>query len=228
MRTETNKNSLRFNRNPMNFIQSSQKKRGLRIGYMEATLQGFYLNSLETGTNIDQISDYLLNKFNCKDADSASETFLFFTNEGYRTSYAILLPYLISMDNLEEFENIIRERFFGIERFIQQGKNLYNFLQYIDKRKEPIVWINDLERGIIGWDMGQLVGLIRAAREKEYITKEHAWKYIEKAGKLCSEVLYTHEQIDKSFLIGQAMKSDKIQDWEQLISCYSLLRQLQE
>ena len=219
---------LRFNRKPTRLIHSIPKKAGLRIGYMEAVLQDFYVNSLETGTSPETISNYLLNKFNCKDAESTNESFLFLLNEGYRTSYAILLPYLISTENFEEFETIIRERFFGIERFIQEGKNLYNFLLYIKQRQEPIVWINDLERGIIGWDMGQLIGLVRAAKEKEYITKEQAWKYIEKAGKLCSDTLETTEQIDKSFLIGQAMKSDKIQDWEQLILCYSLLRELKE
>ena len=35
---------------------------------------------------------------------------------------------------------------------------------------------------------------------------------------------YTPEEIDKSFLIGGAMKSNKIEDWEELILCYSLLR----
>ena len=44
------------------------------------------------------------------------------------------------------------------------------------------------------------------------------------ASTLCSEILRTPEEIDKSFLIGGAMKSNKIEDWEELILCYSLLR----
>ena len=87
-----------------------------------------------------------------------------------------------------------------------------------------IVWINDLERGVIGWDMAQVVGLARAAKDCGYITKEQAWEYIEQASTLCSEILRTPEEIDKSFLIGGAMKSNKIEDWEELILCYSLLR----
>ena len=41
--------TLRFNHNPLNLILGAEKKKGLRIGYMEAGLQGFYLNSMETG-----------------------------------------------------------------------------------------------------------------------------------------------------------------------------------
>lgn len=228
MKTEPNRKALQFNRNPMNLTLSSKKKAGLRIGYMESAMRGFYLNSLETGAGHEEISTYLLDKFNCKDADSSCQSFQFLLNEGDRTSYAILLPYLLSTENLNEFETIIRERFFGIERFIQQGKNLYNFLEYIGKRNEPIVWINDLEKGIIGWDMGQLVGLVRAAREKGYIDKKQAWEYIEEGRILCAEHLSTPEQIDKSYLIGQAMKSSKTEDWEYLILYYSLIRHSRE
>lgn len=228
METEFSMKTLQINRNPMNLALTAKKKAGLRIGYMESALRGFYLNSLETGSGHEEISTYLLDKFNCKDANSSCESFQFLLNEGDRTSYAILLPYLLSAENLIEFEKIIRERFFGIERFIQQGKNLYNFLEYIDKRNEPVVWLNDLEKGIIGWDMGQLVGLVRAATEKKYIKKKEAWEYIEQGRILCAESLYTPEQIDKSYLIGQAMKSSKIEDWEHLILYYSLVRRAKE
>lgn len=35
--------NLRFNHNPLNLILGTRKKQGLRIGYMEAALDGFYL-----------------------------------------------------------------------------------------------------------------------------------------------------------------------------------------
>ena len=176
--------NLRFNHNPLNLILGTRKKQGLRIGYMEAALDGFYLNCMETGVHPEKLSKLL------------SDT-----------------------ENLNQFENTIRERFYGVDRFIQQGRNLYKFKEYIEERGEPIVWINDLERGVIGWDMAQVVGLARAAKDCGYITKEQAWEYIEQASTLCSEILRTPEEIDKSFLIGGAMKSNKIEDWEELILC---------
>ena len=92
-----------------------------------------------------------------------------------------------------------------------------------EERRDPIIWINDLEKGIIGWDMGLLVSLARASQACGHITKEKAWDYIEQAAKLCSLDLHTAEEIDKSFLLGKAMKSEKIEDWDRLLLCYSLL-----
>lgn len=53
--------------------------------------------------------------------------------------------------------------------------------------------------------------------------QKKAWDYIEQADKLCSLDLHTAEEIDKSFLLGKAMKSEKIEDWDRLLLCYSLL-----
>ena len=215
--------TLRFNHNPLNLILGAEKKKGLRIGYMEAGLQGFYLNSMETGIHPQKLSKLLTEEFHCTDNESATGLFQFLINEGDRVSYQIMLPYLLSTENINEFENIIQKRFFGVERFIRQGKNLYKFVKYTEERRDPIIWINDLEKGIIGWDMGLLVSLARASQACGHITKEKAWDYIEQAAKLCSLDLHTAEEIDKSFLLGKAMKSGKIEDWDRLLSCYSLL-----
>ena len=42
--------ALRINRNPLNLVLGTKRKLGLRIGYMEAALKGFYLNSIEKET----------------------------------------------------------------------------------------------------------------------------------------------------------------------------------
>ena len=190
---------------------------------MEAGLQGFYLNSMETGVHPQKLSRLLAEEFHCTDTESVTGVFQFLINEGDRVSYQIMLPYLLSTENINEFESIIQKRFFGVERFIQQGKNLYRFVKYTEERRDPIIWINDLEKGIIGWDMGLLVSLARASQTCGHISKEQAWKYIEQAAQLCSLDLHTAEEIDKSFLLGKAMKSGKIEDWDRLLSCYSLL-----
>ena len=170
--------NLRFNHNPLNLILGTRKKQGLRIGYMEAALDGFYLNCMETGVHPEKLSKLLSDKFHCTDAISSCQLFLFLINEGDRASYSIMVPYLLSTENLNQFENTIRERFYGVDRFIQQGRNLYKFKEYIEERGEPIVWINDLERGVIGWDIAQVVGLARAAKDCGYITKEQAWEWL--------------------------------------------------
>lgn len=215
--------TLRINHNPLNLILNAKRKQGLRIGYMQAILENFCLNSIETGVPQQKVISLLANKYNCTDSNSTYSLIEFLINEGDRISYAIQTPYLLSTDNLNEFEKIIRERFFGVERFVQQGKNLYNFVKYAEERRDPIIWLNDLERGIIGCDMGLLVTVARAAHESGYISREEAWEYIEQANTSCANILRTPEEIDKSCLIGRAIKADTIEEWEQLILCYSLL-----
>lgn len=220
---ETHMRTVRFNPNPLNLFLGNERKKGLRIGYMEATLNGFYINSMDTGVHPQKLSRLLSEDFHCTDTESVTGLFQFLINEGDRISYQIMLPYLLSTSNICEFEEIIHKRFFGVERFVQQGKNLYKFVKYTEERRDPIIWINDLERGVIGWDMGLLVGLVRAALGSGYITKEEAWEYIGQASALCAENLRTPEEIDKSYLLGRAMKSGRIEDWDRSLTCYSLL-----
>ena len=215
--------ALRINRNPLNLVLGTKRKLGLRIGYMEAALKGFYLNSIETGVHPQKLTRLLSEEFHCVDTESTNGLLQFLTNEGDRVPYQIMLPYLLSSDNINEFETIIHKRFFGVERFVRQGNNLYRFVKYTEERRDPIIWINDLERGIDAWDMGILVNLARAAYEIGYITKGQAWVHFEQAGILCSEILRSPEEIDKSFLLGRAMQSEKIEDWDRLLSCYLLL-----
>ena len=220
---ETHIRTVRFNPNPLNLFLGNERKKGLRIGYMEAALDGFYINSMDTGVHPQKLSRLLSEDFHCTDTESVTGLFQFLINEGDRVSYQIMLPYLLSTSNICEFEEIIHKRFFGVERFVQQGKNLYKFVKYTEERRDPIIWINDLERGVIGWDMGLLVGLVRAASGSGYITKEEAWEYIGQASALCAENLRTPEEIDKSYLLGRAMKSERIEDWDRALTCYSLL-----
>lgn len=223
IKMEAHIQALRINRNPLNLVLGTKRKLGLRIGYMEAALKGFYLNSIETGVHPQKLTRLLSEEFHCVDTESTNGLLQFLTNEGDRVPYQIMLPYLLSSDNINEFETIIHKRFFGVERFVRQGNNLYRFVKYTEERRYPIIWINDLERGIDAWDMGILVNLARAAYEIGYITKGQAWEHIEQAGILCSKILRSPEEIDKSLLLGRAMQSEKIEDWDRLLSCYLLL-----
>ena len=78
--------TLRFNHNPLNLFLKTERKKGLRIGYMEAALEGFYLNSIETGMHPQKLSDLLLEKFYCNDTEAVTGLFQFLINEGNHAS----------------------------------------------------------------------------------------------------------------------------------------------
>ena len=113
------------------------------------------------------------------------------------------------LDDPKELEEKIRERFFGIELFIHRAKNLYHFLEYVDKKNIVSIEKEDFKRGILAWDMGELITLARVALETGYIDEQTAWEYIRFAGEKCRQIFKNWEEIGKSYLIGQAMKTDK-------------------
>lgn len=221
---DLHRQTLKLSYNPLNLFLRREKRHGLRIGYMEAALEGFYLNCIETGIHSNQLNTLLSGQYHCTGLDSIKKLLQSLLNEGDRRTYQLIVPYLLSTNSLQELEKVLNERFIGMDNLIRQGKNLYKFVKYTEYRKEPVIWINDLERGIIGWDMGQLVCLARTAQGCGYITKKEAWEYIEQAGALCAKTLHSQEEIDKSFLIGRAMKSGKLDEWDQALFHYSLIR----
>ena len=217
--------TLRISYNPRNILLETAKKQGLRIGYMESALRGFYLNSLDTGISSRKLTNLLSEEYPYKKLDCINELFRFLIDEGDRASYQKMCPCLLSCGSVEEFENNARQQFLGRERLIQDGRNLFKFMKYTEFRTEPKIWINDIERGIIGWDMGLLVCLARTAFKCKYITLKEAWEYIELAGEISTSKLHTPQEIDKSFLIGWAMKRENIDEWDRAMAYYSLIKQ---
>ena len=84
LRMETHIRTVRFNPNPLNFFLGNERKKGLRIGYMEATLNGFYINSMDTGVHPQKLSRFLSEDFHCTDTESVTGLLQFLINEGDR------------------------------------------------------------------------------------------------------------------------------------------------
>lgn len=218
----------RFNLSPASTTLNSKRKKGLRISYLASSLQGFFLNSLDTGCNSQILTELLANNLNFKDNSSTIQSFEFLINEGDRSSYNIFLPFLVASKTAESFEINLRKRFLGIEQFINYGNNLYHFLKYIESTNTLSISTKDLHKGILGWDMGQLVCLVRAAQDKRLINKKKAWEYIELASEKCNITFQCSNETYISFVIGYAMKTNKKEDWKQLLECYKSIQELDE
>lgn len=222
MKIETK--TLRISYNPLNLLLGKAKKQGLRIGYMESALRGFYLNSIDTGIHSRKLTSLLYNEYPYQKHDCINEIFRFLIDEGDRAFYQKMLPCILSSTSLEELESIACKQFPGAEQIIQHGRNLFKFVKYAKYGREPLIWMNDIERGIIAWDMGLLVCLARTALKCGYITSNQAWEYIELAGEISTNKLHTPQEIDKSFLIGWAMKTKNINEWDRAMAYYSLIK----
>lgn len=76
---------------------------------------------------------------------------------------------------------------------------------YIKENNTIEITNEDLQRGILAWDLGHLVSLARVSYDYGLLAEEEAWKYIEFAGKKCRETFACWKEIGKSFLLGQIM-----------------------
>ena len=207
--------SLRFNQNREGNALLANKEQNLLIGLISSIQTGLFVNSLETGMSKDKLRQMLAEIPQLK-----QEMLTLLKNEGERTAYSILLPYLLSSDNEEEIETILRKRFFGIESFIQRAHHLHRFMKYIREKNIVSIEKEDFERGILAWDMGELITLARVALETGYIDEQTAWEYIRFAGEKCRQIFKNWEEIGKSYLIGQAMKTDKKEEIDITITSF--------
>lgn len=211
--------SLRFNGNLEDCNLPKSKKQNLFIGLIAGMRKGFFVNSLSTGINKDTLHEILIGVTKPKQESTITETLKFLQTEGERTAYSILLPYLLSSNDKKEIEKILRERFFGIELFVNRAHNIRKFLDYVHDKNIVSINENDLIRGILSWDMGELINLTRIAFEAGYINESTAWEHIKFAGEQCRTNYRNWEEIGKGYLIGQAMKCKETAETDKVIEC---------
>lgn len=195
-----------FNQNPFKQNLDHSKEVGLLVGLMSGIQNNFYVDSLETGVDKQHLEQLLIEHPRIKSSVSIEEMLRFLNDEGDRTPYSILLPCMLSFENTAEVEATIRKRFFGIGLFINKYHYLQEFIQLTKEEDNISINRNDIERGILAWDMGRLVYYSRIAYETDIIDEITAWNYIESAAKHCQTIFNTWEEVGKSFLIGQAME----------------------
>lgn len=220
--------ALQFNLNLQAKRLNNKRMQGLLTGLLAGMHSGFYINSLETGVNKTELQELLIASPRLRNESSVTEMLNFLQDEGDRTAYAILLPHLLISTDKKEWEEIIREQFFGIELFISRTHNLHCFLTIIQRENALLIGKEELKRGILAWDMGLLVNLARIACETQNITEKEAWNYIEFAGEQCKKSFDNWEEVGKSFLLGQAMETGDETKMKQAIACFQLATQSDE
>lgn len=211
--------SLRFSQNRKGNTLVNREQ-NLLIGLISSIQTGLFVDSLETGISKDKLRQLLAEVPQLKQESFITEMLTFLQNEGERTAYSILLPYLLSSDSENEIESTLRKRFFGIESFIERARHLHWFMRYIHEKNVVSIEKEDFERGILAWDMGELITLTRMALETGYIDEQTTWDYIRFAGEKCRQTFKNWEEIGKSYLIGQAMKTNKKEEIDKTITSF--------
>lgn len=185
----------------------NSRKDGLFIGELIGIIEEAYLHIPETEAEKRKRRSTIHNRFKLRNDQAIVETLSFLHNEGARSVYEILLPFVLSESDGQELAEKIRERFFGIELMVQQAYQLHLFLEFIGTNEHIRLDEHDLRRGILAWDMARLALTARMAFESGFIPENKMWEHIEYAGKQCREQFENNEEVGKSFLLGQAMEA---------------------
>lgn len=214
------KKTLLFNTNPQPGVADLNHQHALFIGLIAGEQKQFYTNSLTTGANQKLLDSLLSDKAKIKEPLQIQSIFNFLKEEGERSAYNIMIPLFLSIKGKEKREAAIQERFIGIERLVQYCRNLNNFLQYIQFHSTLRITNEDLQRGILAWDLSKMIILARIAYDYQLINEKEAWEYIEFADKKCRECFTSWEEVGKSYLLGQVINYPGEDEFKKAIGYY--------
>lgn len=209
-----------FNRNLQSPNVDFNRERALLIALIASEQERFYTNSLTTGADQDILDTLLLTSSKIKDRSRIQLMFSFLKEEGERCAYNIMIPLFLSETDEEKRDSAIQKQFMGIDRLVKYSKSLNGFLKYIQQDKILDIKYEDLQRGILAWDLSKMIILARIAFDQQLITEKEAWEYIEFADKKCRQHFTSWEEIGKSYLLGQVLNYSEKEDIEKVISHY--------
>lgn len=201
-------------------VMSPQRKQALLIGLMGGEQVQFYTNSLTTGINPEELSQHLSPLSKANNKPNLQLAFDFLKEEGERSGYDIMISPFLSSQEKEIREDLLNTS--SIDRLVKYGNNLKDFITYIKGNDNINITREDLQRGILAWDLGRLILFSRMACDCGILNEEEAWDYIEFAERKCREIFKSWEEIGKSFLLGQTMNHPGEEGFQQAIDYFLL------
>lgn len=210
-----------FNTNPQAAITDPDKLHALSAGLMAGEQNGFYTNSLTTGVARKALRK-ILSDNHIKDTAQLHSLLYFLKEEGQRSAYDIMLPLFLSHSEEKEREAAIGKKFAGIELLMRYCVNLHASLLYTRLNSNIRITDEDLRRGILAWDMGNIIKLVRTAYDCRLIDEKEAWENIEFSAKKCRECFASWEETGKSYLLGQAVNHPGEEAFKKTVDCYRL------
>ena len=204
-----NKPEVNYKLNTKSDYKNINAMHALLLGIVSSIDLNFYINSLTTGWKKDRARKKLKSEWQIKDAPSVHQTIDYILNEGDRTTYNILLPHFLSSTDKEGRKMRLKEKFLAIELLINYSDNLSDYLDFINGQSTWVINEADLNKGILAWDMCQIVITSRLAYDAGYLNEKEAWKYLLLAYEICRNEYHSWEEISKSIYIGGAMKTGK-------------------
>lgn len=182
-----------------------QRRTAILVTLIASKKLGLYTQELSTGSSKKAAITYLENTLNLKNKDSIRTAIDFMITEGRRATYNILLPHFLTESTKTKRKELLKERYHGVNLLANCSDNLSNNLEQIKKDNKIRICTEDLQKGILAWDLSTAILSIRMAFDAGYLIEKEAWIFIHKALDNYCTSFKSWEEGNKSFMIGEAM-----------------------
>lgn len=182
-----------------------QRRKAILITLIASKKLGLYTQELSTGSNKKVAITYLENSLNLKNKESIRTAIDFMITEGRRATYNILLPHFLTTSTKTKRKELLKERYQGVNLLANCSDNLSDNLGQIEKDNKIRICMEDLQKGVLAWDLSMAILSIRMAFDADYLTEKEAWIFIHKAFGNYYATFKNWDEGNKSFIIGEAM-----------------------
>jgi hypothetical protein len=200
-----------FDKNPNAPHITELQKKALWIGLINSEQITAYCDSLTTGLSKERITQGLTQAWGVYSRDDALETIKWIQEGGHRAVFNAVLPYLhitdedernrqietkLKEDLGENYENVL-------ERLTDFARNLRACIS--GRGNHPFVAFNEtnINKGILAWDLGRFVIIIRMCYDMGYLDETTAWDLITSAFEPAIKEFADWHEVAASYLIGR-------------------------
>lgn len=192
----------KYQKNPLGKKLSPLQQSVLNIGAVNAEQTMFYCDSLETGSEKEEIRNSLAAYYDIIDEESALHTLEWLLERGHRVYFDAIKLFSAGISPSITDEILTPDERLDTPRYMKNVKEMIESLT----EKGYISSQADLRnQSILAWDMGRLVLIARCCFECGYITEEKAWCYMEEAHKKCCAVYSDWKEFAAGYVIGRCM-----------------------
>ncbi|MBE1553996.1 DUF1266 domain-containing protein [Sporosarcina limicola] len=194
----------KYRKNPNAAILTVEQYAALYVGAINSEQTMYFCDSLQTGSDKNEISRSVKDYYGIVDRDTALMTLNWLSSRGHRI-YFEAIKQLVSGLSIAVDEAILEE---------DEKVNTYKYMNHLNHTIEDLVknkHINKREdlstKSIVGWDMGRLVLITRCCYDLAYVSEEEAWSYINKAHRECQNTYLNWKEFADGYIIGRSMWS---------------------
>ncbi|RHH14344.1 DUF5106 domain-containing protein [Bacteroides fragilis] len=217
-----NSRSKRYLKGPWIQVPDSKRQTALFINLIHSEWYHCCTNVLSTGLGTNEI-EFIFNRkkrWHIINRETVIKEVMLLRYKGDRAVYRRVLPYLLEPGNKTERLFRLKEKFWSEPNYDEIMETAVYLYGHHDKMiNHPVFPFTStaLEKGIIGWDMAELVLLVRMTYDLGYLSEEEAWLYIEDAYKLIREEYYNWQEFAMSLVIGFACNHSNFREFSDFL-----------